>query len=71
MDTRAFAKHVGVSHKVISKWTAGGHPALKSQAVLDESLAEATPEQQARFWTLLEGCSACGQPPTRITKVRI
>ncbi|MDA8369059.1 MAG: SUMF1/EgtB/PvdO family nonheme iron enzyme [Nocardiopsaceae bacterium] len=56
MSLRAFAAHLGVSDRMISKWEAGGetiHPRPVNQAALDTSLAQSDPDVQARFALLI------------------
>jgi hypothetical protein len=52
MSVRAFAAHLGVSGRMVSKWEAGGasiRPRSVNQAALDTSLAQADPITQSRF----------------------
>jgi len=52
MSVHAFAEHLGVSDRMVSKWEAGGdeiYPRAGNQAALDTSLAMAGPEVRARF----------------------
>jgi hypothetical protein len=58
MSVREFAAHLGVSDRMVSKWEAAGesiHPRPMNQAALDTSLAQCTPEAQARFTASLDG----------------
>jgi formylglycine-generating enzyme required for sulfatase activity len=58
MSLRQFAKHLGISDRMVSKWEAGGdtiHPRPVNQAALDTSLAQSTPEEQTRFQLLRSG----------------
>ena len=66
MSVREFAKHIGVSERMISKWEAGGkhlHPRQANQAALDTSLANSGPEVQARF-ERLRGQPMAASPAT-------
>ncbi|MFF4650898.1 SUMF1/EgtB/PvdO family nonheme iron enzyme [Streptomyces sp. NPDC001380] len=57
MSIRAFAAHLGVSDRMISKWEAGGEairPRPVNQAALDTSLAQSAPEVHARFSALAD-----------------
>jgi hypothetical protein len=52
MSVRAFAAHLGVSDRMVSKWESGGdviRPRPLNQAALDTSLKMANPEARARF----------------------
>jgi hypothetical protein len=52
MSVREFARHLGVSDRMVSKWEAGDgsvHPRPVNQSALDTSLATASPEAKARF----------------------
>ncbi|MEO3811023.1 SUMF1/EgtB/PvdO family nonheme iron enzyme [Sphaerisporangium sp. B11E5] len=52
MSIRAFAAHLGVSERMVSKWEAAGtgiHPRPVNQAALDSSLATSTSDEHARF----------------------
>ncbi|GAA1270195.1 hypothetical protein GCM10009677_23680 [Sphaerisporangium rubeum] len=52
MSIRAFAAHLGVSERMVSKWEAAGtgiHPRPVNQAALDSSLAASTSDEHARF----------------------
>lgn len=56
MSLRAFAGHLGVSERMVSKWEAGGEtiiPRPVNQQALDTSLAASDSEQQARFADML------------------
>lgn len=58
MSLRQFAKRLGISDRMVSKWEAGGdgiHPRPVNQAALDTFLAQSTPEEQARFQLLRSG----------------
>ena len=55
MSIHAFAAHLGVSERMVSKWEAAGdrvRPNTANQAALDTSLATAPPEARARFCQL-------------------
>jgi hypothetical protein len=52
MSVRAFADHLGVGERMVSKWEAGGDsiiPRPVNQAALDTSLASADTEVRSRF----------------------
>lgn len=52
MSIRAFAAHLGVSERMVSKWEAGGeeiHPRPVNQSALDSTLAASGADVQARF----------------------
>lgn len=56
MSIREFARHLGISDRMISKWESGAervHPRPVNQAALDTSLAQSCPEVRARFALLL------------------
>jgi len=56
MSVRAFAAHLGIAVRTVSKWEAGGvrtTPRPDTQAVLDTVLRLAAAEEQARFHQLL------------------
>ncbi|MEZ0094120.1 WD40 repeat protein/transcriptional regulator with XRE-family HTH domain [Streptacidiphilus sp. EB129] len=58
MTVRAFAAHLGVSDRTVSKWEAGGEhlfPMPDSQAMLDTVLDRADPDVVERFRELLDG----------------
>jgi formylglycine-generating enzyme required for sulfatase activity len=58
MSVREFARHLGVSDRMVSKWEAGGlaiRPRPINQAALDTSLAQADDEVRARFSAIFEG----------------
>ncbi|GGU68824.1 transcriptional regulator [Streptomyces albospinus] len=58
MSIRDFAEYLGVSHRGVSKWEAGGElyfPRSASQAVLDTVLARASDEEKSRFAEALGG----------------
>jgi hypothetical protein len=55
MSIREFAKHLGVSDRMVSKWEAGAdhiHPRPINQEALDTSLARCSDDVQARFAAL-------------------
>ncbi|MFY1703095.1 SUMF1/EgtB/PvdO family nonheme iron enzyme [Micromonospora sp. WMMA1923] len=57
MSIRDFARHLGVSDRMVSKWEAGGQsikPRPMNQAVLDTSLERAGDDAQARFVLLID-----------------
>src|SRR5262249_34462003 len=52
MSVRQFARHLGVSDRMISKWEAAGsniRPRPVNQAALDQSLRQCTPFERNRF----------------------
>ena len=58
MSVRAFAAHLGVSDRMVSKWEAGGlkiRPRPINQAALDTSLAQASDEVRTRFASMADG----------------
>ena len=58
MSVRQFARHLGVSDRMISKWEAGGasiRPRPNNQAALDQSLRQCTPFERNRFDGALQG----------------
>lgn len=58
MSVREFAKHLGVSDRMVSKWEASGgliNPRPLNQAALDTSLALATQEEKDRFFMMATG----------------
>jgi hypothetical protein len=58
MSVREFARHLGVSDRMVSKWEAGGEairPRPLNQAALDTSLALASPEIKSRFTHIAVG----------------
>jgi DNA-binding transcriptional regulator YiaG len=60
MSIRAFAAHLGVSERMISKWEKGDieiHPRPVNQHALDSSLAASGAEVHARFTELTAGRS--------------
>jgi uncharacterized SAM-binding protein YcdF (DUF218 family)/transcriptional regulator with XRE-family HTH domain len=65
LSVRAFADHLGVAPRTISKWEKGGEktrPWPETQAILDTALAQAGDDAQARFVLLLEGGTLDKQP---------
>lgn len=58
MSVRAFAAHLGVSDRMVSKWESSGdtvRPRSLNQAALDTSLASCNAETRARFERLAGG----------------
>ncbi len=56
MSIREFARHLGVSDRMVSKWEAGAdriHPRPINQEALDTFLARSSPEVQERFALLI------------------
>jgi DNA-binding XRE family transcriptional regulator len=61
MSVREFAKHLGVSERMVSKWEAGGEairPRPVNQAALDTSLALSSAEVKSRFARMIMGHDA-------------
>ena len=61
MSIRAFAAHLGVSDRMVSKWESGGEairPRTVNQAALDTSLASGNAEVRTRFERLAGGSAA-------------
>lgn len=61
MSIRAFAAHLGVSDRMVSKWESGGErikPRTENQAALDMSLAASNAEVRTRFERLVGGAAA-------------
>jgi transcriptional regulator with XRE-family HTH domain len=66
MSVRDFARHLGVSHRMVSKWEAGGaniRPRPVNQAALDQSLLKCTPLERNRFDGALHGLPEDSRPP--------
>ena len=66
MSIRQFARHLGVSDRMITKWEAGGldvRPRWLNQAALDESLRRCTPFERNRFDGALAGMPEDSRPP--------
>lgn len=60
MSVRAFAAHLGVSDRMVSKWESGGElirPRTDNQAALDTSLATCNAESRTRFERLAGGAA--------------
>ncbi|MFD0636366.1 NB-ARC domain-containing protein [Catenulispora yoronensis] len=58
MSLRVFAEHLGISHRTVSKWEAGGAeliPVPDSQALLDTVLERAGGDVARRFRQILDG----------------
>lgn len=56
LSLRAFAEHLGVAARTVSKWESGGSatvPRPDTQAILDTALSRADADAQARFAQLL------------------
>src|SRR5687767_11065273 len=70
MTVRAFAAHLGVSGRMISKWEEGGpnlRPREVNQAALDTSLEQCSLDELRRFEAMLERDPvARRQPATRV-----
>lgn len=65
MSVREFARHLGVSDRMVSKWDAGGsaiRPRPLNQAALDTSLAMAGVEVKSRFAHLVTGHDPVASP---------
>ncbi len=61
MSLRAFAAHLGISERMVSKWEAGGesiHPRPINQASLDTVLACSGADVQHRFTLAIEATPA-------------
>ncbi|GAA3730732.1 formylglycine-generating enzyme required for sulfatase activity [Spinactinospora alkalitolerans] len=61
MSIRAFAAHLGVSERMVSKWEKNGediHPRPVNQQALDSSLAASSADVQARFENLVGPATA-------------
>ncbi|HCT76734.1 MAG TPA: DNA-binding protein [Micromonosporaceae bacterium] len=57
MSIREFADHLGVSHRMVSKWEAAGekiNPRPMNQSALDTSLSQASTDEQTRFAGLVD-----------------
>jgi tetratricopeptide (TPR) repeat protein len=70
MSVRAFAAHLGVSERIVSKWEAGARkiqPRPVNQSALDVSLAASDQDVQTRFASALEAghplSEGVGYPP--------
>lgn len=73
MSIREFAEHLGVSHRMVSKWEAGGeriNPRPMNQSALDTSLAQATSDECTRFTQLID-VSILASNPDRTTGVQV
>jgi transcriptional regulator with XRE-family HTH domain len=53
MTVRAFGAHLGVSHRMVSKWEAGAYPRKRSEELLDTALRRAPNDAKQRFFTWL------------------
>ncbi|HEY2265364.1 MAG TPA: helix-turn-helix domain-containing protein [Streptosporangiaceae bacterium] len=65
LSVRAFAEHLGVSPRTVSKWERLGEatrPYPDTQAILDTALQRASAEAQARFHVLLAGTPSAASP---------
>jgi hypothetical protein len=51
MTVRDFGAHLGVSHRMVSKWEAGAYPRQRSAELLDTALRRAPTEAKQRFVT--------------------
>jgi transcriptional regulator with XRE-family HTH domain len=49
MTVRAFGAHLGVSHRMVSKWEAGAYPRQRSEELLDTALRRAPDDARRRF----------------------
>lgn len=59
LSVRAFAEHLGVAARTVSKWESLGaatRPRPDTQAILDTALARAEPTAQQRFVRLVDTC---------------
>lgn len=58
LSVRAFAEHLGVAPRTVSKWEHFGEatrPQPDTQAILDTALSQASPDVRLRFQALLDG----------------
>jgi formylglycine-generating enzyme required for sulfatase activity len=65
MSVREFADHLGVSHRMVSKWEASGSgitPRPMNQAALDTSLATSAADVKTRFAGLVESAAVAFVP---------
>ena len=70
-SVRAFAEHLGVAIRTVSKWEAAGasrQPRPDMQAALDTVLAQASPEARTRFEALQTNKSPDGARPQPLTR---
>lgn len=70
MSLREFARHLGVSDRMVSKWEAGGEnivPRPVNQEALDTSLAKCSEEVQTRFTMLLASATTPVVTPVAAT----
>lgn len=68
LSVRAFAEHLGIAARTVSKWEAGGegvHPRPDTQAMLDTALALADAAAQQRFEMLCRSGTALPTPLRR------
>jgi len=65
LSLRAFAAHLGVAERTVSKWESAGRsttPWPESQAILDTALARASEDTRARFEQLVKARVAAARP---------
>jgi len=65
LSSRAFAAHLGVGERTVSKWEKAGRstrPWPETQAILDTALARASEDARARFAQLVEAQAATARP---------
>jgi transcriptional regulator with XRE-family HTH domain len=65
LTVRQFGAHLGVSHRMVSKWEAGAYPRPRSEELLDTALRRAPHEAKQRFLTWLFTQHATADPITR------
>lgn len=69
MSVREFADHLGITSRMITRWSTGGRsirPRPAYQAVLDESLNRCSPAERQRFERLLEERNRRPDPVERV-----
>lgn len=70
LSVRAFAGHLGVAPRTVSKWEHFGEstrPQPDTQAILDTALSQASPDVRLRFQVLLDGESSQGPGNRRVS----
>jgi transcriptional regulator with XRE-family HTH domain len=65
LTVRQFGAHLGVSHRMVSKWEAGAYPRPRSEELLDTALRRASHEAKQRFFTWLFTQDATADAITR------
>ena len=69
LSVRAYAGHLGVAVRTVSKWERLGacvRPRPDTQAILDTALERASPSEQSRFWLLMAETSP--HPATELAR---